>query len=70
MANAKFGVSPDAGKDVMLAMARLICTNFFRFKILKSNVEDPFVKVLHTSKQLAACMGKLPEKRGVRGDPR
>ena len=56
--------------DVMLAMARLLCSDFFRWKILKRNVADPFVKVLHTSKQLAACMGKLPEKRGVHGDPR
>ena len=70
MVNSKFGVSVDAGKDFMLAMARLLCSDFFRWKILKSNVADPFVKVLHTSKQLAACMGKLPEKRGVHGDPR
>ena len=56
MVNAKFGVSADAGKDFKLAMARLLCSDFSRWKILKSNVADPFVKVLRTmsSKQRAA----------------
>lgn len=60
-----FGASEDTAKDFMVAVGRFISSDDGRVTDgISGNILNPFLKVLHSTLQLYAVCGVVPEKRG------